>query len=71
MKHRLKTPAGKALYARRKTTVEPVFGLIKAVMGFRRFSLRGLAKVTGEWLLVCLAYNLKRLCVLNQGVAAA
>ena len=71
MKHRLKTPAGKALYARRKTTVEPVFGLIKAVIGFRRFSLRGLAKVTGEWLLVCLAYNLKRLCVLNQGVAAA
>ena len=71
MKHRLKTPAGKALYARRKTTVEPVFGLIKAVMGFRRFSLRGLAKVTGEWRLVCLAYNLKRLCVLHQGVAVA
>lgn len=71
MKHRLKTPAGKALYARRKTTVEPVFGIIKTVMSFRRFSLRGLAKVTGEWLLVCLAYNLKRLCVLNQGVAAA
>lgn len=71
MKHRLKTPDGKAVYARRKTTVEPVFGIIKAVMGFRQFSLRGLAKVKGEWRRVCLAYNLKRLCVLNQGVLAA
>jgi transposase len=71
MKHRLKTPDGKAVYARRKTTVEPVFGIIKAVMGFRQFSLRGLAKVKGEWRLICLAYNLKRLCVLNQGVLAS
>ena len=71
MQHRLKTPEGKALYARRKTTSEPVFGIIKEVMGFRRFLLRGLAAVKGEWRRVCLAFNLKRLCVLNQGVIAS
>ena len=71
MQHRLKTPEGKALYARRKTTSEPVFGIIKEVMGFRRFLLRGLEAVKGEWRLVCLAFNLKRLCVLNQGVIAS
>lgn len=65
MKHRLKTKEGKAFYAQRKTTVEPVFGIIKAVMGFRRFLLRGLEAVKGEWRLVCLAFNLKRLCVLR------
>jgi len=61
MKHRLKTQEGKKLYARRKCTVEPVFGIIKAVMGFRQFLLRGLESVIGEWDLVCMAYNLKRL----------
>jgi transposase len=71
MQHRLKTPEGKALYAQRKTTSEPVFGIIKEVMGFRRFLLRGLEAVKGEWRLVCLAFNLKRLCVLNQGVIAS
>lgn len=65
MAHRLKTKAGRALYALRKQTVEPVFGIIKSVMGFRQFSLRGLTKVTGEWTLVCLAWNLKRLAVLH------
>ena len=65
MAHRLKTKAGRALYALRKQTVEPVFGIIKSVMGFRQFSLRGLTKVTGEWTLVCLAWNLKRLAVLR------
>ena len=65
MAHRLKTKAGRALYALRKQTVEPVFGIIKSVMGFRQFSLRGLTKVTGEWSLVCLAWNLKRLAVLR------
>jgi hypothetical protein len=65
MKHRLKTTAGKAFYAKRNTTVEPVFGIIKAVMGFRRFLRRGLDAVKGEWRLVCLAFNLKRLCVLR------
>jgi len=64
MRHRLKTAEGKAVYARRKSTVEPVFGIIKQVMGFRQFLLRGLKAVTGEWTLVCIAYNLKRLHVL-------
>ena len=65
MKHRLKTKAGKALYALRKVTSEPVFGIIKAVMGFRSFMLRGLEAVEGEWSLVCMAWNIKRLHVLS------
>ena len=65
MKHRLKTIAGKAIYARRKSTVEPVFGIIKAVMGFRQFLLRGLELVAGEWDLVCIAYNIKRMYALS------
>lgn len=64
MRHRLKTVEGKAIYAKRKSTVEPVFGVIKQVMGFRQFLLRGLEAVTGEWTLVCIGYNLKRLHVL-------
>lgn len=59
--HRLKTQVGKALYAKRKSTVEPVFGIIKQVMGFRQFMLRGLKNVSGEWDLVSIAWNLKRL----------
>ena len=65
MAHRLKTKTGRARYALRKQTVEPVFGIIKSVMGFRQFSLRGLPKVTAEWALVCLAWNLKRMAVLR------
>ena len=65
MSHRLKTKAGRALYALRKQTVEPVFGIIKSVLGFRQFSLRGLHKVSGEWNLVCLAWNLKRMAALR------
>jgi transposase len=65
MAHRMKTEAGKKFYAQRKSTVEPVFGIIKEVMGFRRFMLRGLNAVQGEWTLVCMAFNLKRLCVLS------
>jgi transposase len=61
MKSRLHSVAGRAKYAKRKSTVEPVFGIIKAVMGFRKFLLRGLKSVQGEWNLVCLAWNLKRL----------
>jgi transposase len=61
MADKLKTPEGKALYRQRACTVEPVFGIIKAVLGFRQFLLRGMKKVSGEWNLVCLAYNLKRL----------
>ncbi len=64
MAHRLRTPEGKAIYARRKSTVETVFGIIKEVMGFRRFHLRGLNAVQGEWNLVCMAWNLKRMYVL-------
>jgi transposase len=59
--HRLQTAAGKALYKLRQQTVEPVFGIIKSVLGFRQFRLRGREKVALEWTLVCLAYNLKRL----------
>ncbi|MDP4028250.1 MAG: IS1182 family transposase [Gallionella sp.] len=65
MKHTLKTQAGKAVYALRKQTVEPVFGIIKSVMGFRQFMLRGLEKVGHEWMLVCLAWNLKHMAVLR------
>ncbi len=65
MKYRLRTRAGRAVYALRKQTVEPVFGIIKSVMGFRQFSLRGLDNVTNEWTLVCLAWNLKRMAVLR------
>jgi transposase len=64
MAHRLATPAGKKLYALRKQTPEPVFGIIKSVLGFRQFLLRGLAKVRGEWSLVTLAWNLKRMFAL-------
>jgi len=64
MAHRLKTRAGRDLYALRKQTPEPVFGIIKAVMGFRQFLLRGLDKVRGEWRLVTMAWNLKRMFVL-------
>jgi transposase len=60
MAHKLRTGAGRAVYRRRKCTVEPVFGIIKEVLGFRQFSLRGLVKAAGEWCLVCVAYNLKR-----------
>ena len=61
MAHRLSTREGRALYALRKSTVEPVIGIIKSVMKFRQFLLRGIDHVTGEWDLVCLAYNVKRM----------
>jgi transposase len=65
MKHALKTKSGRAAYALRKQAVEPVFGIIKSVMGFRQFLLRGLENVQNEWTLVCLAWNLKRMAVLR------
>jgi transposase len=65
MAHRLKTPEGRALYALRKQTPEPVFGIIKFVLGFRQFSMRGLDKARGEWSLVTMASNMKRMFVLN------
>jgi hypothetical protein len=61
MRYRLQTRTGRALYRLRKQTVEPVFGIIKEAMGFRRFLLRGKAKVSTEWALVTLAYNFRRL----------
>jgi transposase len=61
MAAKLRTPQGKALYARRKVIVEPVFGQIKGARGFRQFSLRGLEKVNGEWCLVCLTHNLLKI----------
>ena len=64
MAHRLKTPEGKNLYALRKQTPEPVFGIIKSVMGFRQFSMRGLEKARGEWSLVTMAWNIKRMFTL-------
>lgn len=65
MAHRLRTPEGKKLYALRKHTPEPVFGIIKAVLGFRQFLLRGLDKVRGEWMLVTMAWNVKRMFALK------
>ncbi len=61
MQQRIGTERGRKKYRLRQQTVEPVFGIIKEVMGFRRFLLRGLKKVEGEWGLVCLAYNCRRL----------
>lgn len=61
MKKRMQTSEGKALYSKRKSTVEPVFGIIKNVIGFRQFLLRGKEAVSGEWNLVCAGFNLKRL----------
>ena len=61
MAWKLKTKEGKARYAKRKSTLEPVFGIIKHVLGFRQFSLRGLDAVAGEWKLVTMAFNLKRM----------
>jgi transposase len=61
MAYKLQTDIGRAIYGLRKMTVEPVIGIIKEVLGFRQFSLRGLVAAAGEWCLVCLAFNLKRL----------
>jgi hypothetical protein len=69
--HRVATKAGRALYKLRQQTIEPVFGIIKETMGFRRFSLRGLQKVSLEWSLVTLAYNFKRLFIMKAQLHAA
>ena len=65
MAYKLKTALGKAIYGARKCTVEPVIGIIKEILGFRQFSLRGEPAVAGEWGLVCLAFNLKRFHTLS------
>jgi transposase len=68
MDHRLKTPEGKKRYALRKQTPEPVFGIIKSVLGFRQFLLRGLDRVRSEWKLVTMAWNMKRMFVLAAAI---
>jgi len=65
MKHRLATPEGKKLYGLRKQTPEPVFGIIKSVLGFRQFSMPGLEKANGEWTIVTTAWNIKRMYALS------
>lgn len=65
MAHRLKTPDGKALYALRKQTPEPVFGIVKQVLGFRQFLLRSLESARGEWSMATMAWNLKRMFALS------
>jgi hypothetical protein len=67
MKRRLKTKEGRKIFSRRKCTIEPVFGIIKHVMGFRQFLLRGLESVRGEWRLVCMSWNIKRLHKIMSG----
>jgi transposase len=71
MAAKVRTPAGQALYARRKVIVEPVFGQIKAARGFRRFLLRGLATIRGEWRLVCLTHNLLKIWRYGRGLSVA
>ena len=67
MAYKLQTEIGGAIYRLRKCTIEPVLGIIKDVLGFRQFSLRGLQAAAGEWCLVCIAFNLKRLHTLTMG----
>jgi transposase len=71
MAAKVRTPEGKALYARRKVIVEPVFGQIKETRGFRRFLLRGLQKIRGEWRLVCLGHNLLKIWHYGCALSAA
>jgi IS5 family transposase len=66
MRRKLQTKAGRAAYAARKCVVEPVFGQIKQAPGFRQFVLRGIHKVKGEWALVCLSHNIRRLHAAQQ-----
>jgi hypothetical protein len=67
MRRKLQTKKGAAIYAIRKTVVEPVFGQIKEARGFRQFLLRGLKKVQGEWSLICLTHNILKLYGLCYG----
>lgn len=67
MAYKLQAEIGQAIYRLRKCTVEPVIGIIKEILGFRQFSFCGQAAVAGEWCLVCLAFNLKRMHTLRLG----
>lgn len=66
MRTRLKTQQGQKIYSKRKTTVEPVFGIIKRVMGFRQFLMRGLENIGIEWDLVTISYNVSRMYALKN-----
>ncbi len=68
MRHKLRTEQGREIYRKRKAIVEPVFGQIKEVRGFRRFSFRGFTKVAAEWDLICLTHNLLKLFRSGQRV---
>ena len=65
MKVKQKPPEGRAEYGKRKSVVEPVFGIIKEVLKLRQFLLRGMKKAKGEWTLACMAYNLKRMHIMQ------
>ena len=67
MQRKLETQIGAAVYAMRKAIVEPVFGQIKQARGFRQFLLRGLKKVQGEWALICLTHNIRKIHRLCYG----
>jgi transposase len=71
MRDKLATPVGQGIYALRKTIVEPVFGQIKEIRGFRRFSFRGVAKVGAEWVVICLTHNLLKLFGARGAIQAA
>lgn len=71
MRHKMDTTRGRELYRHRKMTVEPVFGIIKSVMGFRQFLLRGAEKAGGEWSLVATAWNLRRMFTLRGAKTVA
>ena len=68
MRDKLATEEGKAIYKKRASSMETVFSIIKSVLGFRGFSLRGLEKASGEWGLVCLSANIKRLHTLKTAI---
>ena len=71
MAAQVRTPEGRAVYARRKVIVEPVCGQSKEARGFRRFLLRGLKKMRGEWCLVCLTHNLRKIWRYGSAQSAA
>ena len=71
MAYKLRTEVGKGIYRLRKCTVEPVLGIIKQVLGFRQFLLRGESSVWGEWGLVCIGFNLKRMHRLVYGLGVS
>ena len=71
MARKLRTVKGRATYAKRKGIIEPIFGQLKQVLGFRQFSLRGLASMRGEWRLICAVHNLLKLWRHGRVVAAA